>query len=355
MRYVMVSIFLLQHAALYSQRMLERRINIDVHAMPLEHVLNELQQKYEIFFSYGFDRATGTIPVSIRANSISIYALIQKLAQQANLEFIVVGTTIVFRSIYTSLQEESQRDAVYHQRITLLTDSTCSRRIKIESVKLPVIPAAKFRYMPAIPAIQPEKIRLTRIESPPTWQLLLIYDSHINSERWGLQSRYSHGRIAIGVAYQTRSRILAYGIVMRQSAFDILQNRSRAVKPSTDNQIALGVACSLFQSNKTMVWVSPVFVYTTKGGLDDVGSYHSSGQNVNLSFVFPSAANSSYSGNLCCWVDHRLSSKSHLILRGQYDIYRQSKHEVASAPKHMFFLNIGFCYMPCWNSSCDHR
>lgn len=346
----MVSIFLLQHSALYSQRILERQINIDVQAMPLEHILNELQQKYQVLFSYGFDRATGTLPVSIRANSISIYELIQKLAQQANLEFIVVGTTIVFRGICTSLPQTSQQDAVYHQRINLLTDSTCSRRITIEGVKLLVIPPAKSRYMPMIPAVQPEKSRLVQIEVPPIWQLMLIYDSRVNNERWGLQSPYSHGRIAIGVAYQTRSRILAYGIVKRQSAFDILQNRSRAVKPSTDNQIAVGVACSLFQSNKTMVWVSPVFVYTTGAGLD-VGSYRSSGQNVNLSSVFPSAANSSYSGNLCCWVDHRLNNKNHLMLRWQYDVYRHSKSEVAPPAKHMFSLDIGFRYMP----SCDNR
>jgi hypothetical protein len=354
MRYIMVSIFLLQHAALYSQRMLERQIDIDVQAMPLEHVLNELQQKYGIFFSYGFDRATGTTPVSIHANSISIYAFIQKLAQQANLEFIIVGTTIVFRRICTSLQETNQQDAVYHPRINLLTDSTCSRRIVIEGVILPVIPAAKFRYIPVMPAIQPEKSRLAQIEVPPTWQLLLIYDSRVNSEKLDRESPYSHGRIAIGVVYQTRSRILAYGIVKRQSDFDMLQNRPRGVKPFTDNQVALGVACSLFQSNKTMVWVSPVFVYTTRAGLD-IGSYRSSGQKVYLDFVFPSAANSSYSGNLCCWMDHRLSGKNHLMLSWQYDVYRQSKSEVAPPANHMFFLNIGFRYLPRWNSSCDNR
>jgi len=151
MRYLVVSIFLFQYATIHGQRMLERQIDVDIQGVPLEDVLNKLQQEYQVYFSYGFDNVTGRTPISIQAKGISIYRLIQKLALAVNLEFIFVGTIIVLRKICYSCEDDNHERVLFLKPFIPPGDSTnVSRTMAVRPAK-PSVRKAQFTCASDLP------------------------------------------------------------------------------------------------------------------------------------------------------------------------------------------------------------
>lgn len=76
---------------------LSQKISIDCNNKPLDEVLNEIEQKSNIHFSFSNEKVLASQRVSIRANNESVHFVMEEICKQLNLEFVVVEKQVILK------------------------------------------------------------------------------------------------------------------------------------------------------------------------------------------------------------------------------------------------------------------
>jgi hypothetical protein len=347
MRYLVAGIFLFQNNSMYSQMLLDREINFAVRSMPLEEVLNKLQQEYYILFSYGFDNVTGKTPISIEAQSISVYDLLHELGRQADVEFIIVGTTVVFRRRHiVSLREDETLNTVKRHLAIGSFDPADSVRLVQRNIVFPLhpIPAAKYVYIPVVMRLHAR--RYTMGPSPCAFHFLLLQDLNneivIGSHHSGHTLNTGH-RIGAAVAYQPSARTLIVG-TMSLSLKDSASRQMYYSGPQNiHHKVSLAWTYSLARIRKATVGLSATFTYSAP---DHFVRYIHTRRSIYTSpLPAVDTHRNIYSGMVCLEINQRLGGKGSIYLKGQYGLHAVRPSEDVPASIHVLSLAMGFRYI----------
>ena len=90
--------FLLCFNTPYAQNnILSQQINLSYKNVKLEKILANISRKYDVHFSYSDDVIPVDKRISIKAKNTSLASALQHIAQQANIEYALIGNNIVLR------------------------------------------------------------------------------------------------------------------------------------------------------------------------------------------------------------------------------------------------------------------
>jgi hypothetical protein len=367
MRYLVASLIFFQHTTLYCQLMLDREISIHVKSMPLDEVLNKLQNEYYISFSYGFDNIKGRTLVSVESDGISVYKLIQELARQADLQFILIGTTIVFRRACKACANRNMLNtaSVWKDGIADIDSVHLTKRIqRVLTTPLLPVPVAWVKYIPITIPTDAKLVRNNDV-APRTRcriQMMLQYDSKVHSAHKNIViSNHQHNtlqaihHIGLGVAYQLSSRTYLEGS-MAGTLIDFARRPidKRKAEPIY-SELGVGWRFAVVRTNKTIVWWSASLSCSNVVRSNPV-TYRHQGHQVYMPFTVPSLESTLYSGAMSVYIDYRLDAASALLLKCKYgllDVHGPS--ELAPTYTSILSLSIGFRYtvFPHCNPGCQ--
>ena len=349
MRYLMTGIFFFHPIYIHSQALLDREISIAVRSMPLDEVLNKLQQEYAIFFSYGFDNATSKTPISVSAEAISIYDLLWELARQADLEFIMVGSTIVFRRVSGSTTRCSIQNTVGKQRELECTHSNEDMFLQ-RKISVPLQRLNDWKYIHVPIVISPVTRQYALVEVIPRFKVMFQVD--LNRFQSGNSGSNSNQRLSIlraqdcvGVngSYQVSSGTLLELSYAR--SFNIsIANLWRASRAAMHDEISVACLSTGVGASKTLIGLSVNLSCIALQSKIPV-TINPSFRYVYVPFVLANLDAKIYSIALSLLVDHRIGSSGSIFCKGRFSV-----HETGGATEHKptsarpILVDIGFRY-----------
>lgn len=349
MRYLMTGIFFFHSIYIHSQALFDREISIAVRSMPLDEVLNKLQQEYAIFFSYGFDNATSKTPISVSAEAISIYDLLWELARQADLEFIMVGSTIVFRRVRKLTTGCSIQSIVDKQRELKCTHSNEAEFLKRKiSVPLQRLNGWKYIHVPIV--IRPVTGQYALVEVVPRFKVMFQVDlnrfqsgnSGLNSNQ-GLSILRAQDCVGVNGSYQVSS-----GPVLELSyarSFNIfMTNLWRGSMAAMHDEISVACLSTGGGTSKTLIGLSVNLSCIALQSKIPV-TINPSFRYVYVPFVFTNLDAKTYGIALSLLVDHRIGSLGSISCKGRFSVHEaggSTEHKPPSARP--IFVDIGFRY-----------
>lgn len=133
---------------LYGQLNLQQKISVSARQVTLETFLNQLETDFHVVQSYGMDNVNGQCIISIEAHNTRLMDILLKAADQCNLQFTVIGETIVFKakSSLLNIERDIKGEEAIPNNPGLLFNTIPSRPrplqdllVKVDSIKIPAV------------------------------------------------------------------------------------------------------------------------------------------------------------------------------------------------------------------------
>ena len=348
MRYLILSLLIVQTSESTAQ-VLTRKVDLSVKFIPLEDLLSQLQQDYQLKFSYGFDNVTGKMPVTIIAKNVTLYYVIQEAGRQADLDFIVIGSMVVFKQrpilpkSIGAIAETNHSASVDSIATDTLTHHEQEYRISNRAS----LATSIFRLKPLPPILRTSTAVAARSRIA-RWGLVVKYDVDINNYDFKIRvpefqqyDRQINSNVGIGFFYRITNRLyVSTGLFWTKKDFTLHYNY-QVFDPDDPFPIPEQTRVTFQHIEVPLVFAVPVFTSTNNWILLLTGVSYSSqvGRKEKTSYLnsapvstnhFANSSNSSlYGATAGLTLEHRLTPQSTIFFQPAFIIYQSALSEAA--------------------------
>ena len=279
MRIVLLISCIMPIASAFGQVDWRKRISISVNDMPLERLLEILEENHGIRFSYGFDNIDSHTRITLNAENKTFLDVIQQICLQSNMTYVIISDAIVFKP-YLDKQTKNLKTIASPIQETAPPE-TDNGQIKYDSsyakpeIKNPwsTIPLAGFKQVKRVPSKKPSVTSLYAMEGNRSGIFLLaeydfnqfnFHERPVDNQRYEIVTNQSFG---LGV-YRVFSKrfYVSLGAVWNRKAFGLNYNYlildpndpfpvpSKTIVTMNYLELPLTIGMRVFEAKKNHLW-----------------------------------------------------------------------------------------------------